>query len=302
MNFKSYLQQNQQSKTTIEGKQKAVLNFISWLDGQNIEVENVSHIDILAYIKSCKKREIKQVSIQLYLGAIKNFYSFKVNCGQMENNPVSSIKIQGIQRRKLHHIFTPEELNKLYNDYKVEEIEKKSGRSNKEHELIEKRNRVMLGLYVYQGIQSAELYRLKVENIDVRKGEITINQTKRSNERKLQLEAHQVLDFYEYILKIRNEILAISGQETEQLFISPKGGNDQSNYVNALMKELKSHNSKVKNAQQLRASVIVKWLKRYNLREVQYKAGHRFISSTEAFQVNEVDGLSEEINQFHPLG
>lgn len=56
------------------------------------------------------------------------------------------------------------------------------------------------------------------------------------------------------------------------------------------------------NAKQLRASVIVKWLKMYNLREVQYMAGHRYISATEAYRQNELEGLAEEVNQFHPLG
>jgi integrase/recombinase XerD len=40
----------------------------------------------------------------------------------------------------------------------------------------------------------------------------------------------------------------------------------------------------------------------YNLRQAQYLAGHRYISSTESYQQNEMEGLSEEVNQFHPLG
>jgi integrase/recombinase XerD len=61
-------------------------------------------------------------------------------------------------------------------------------------------------------------------------------------------------------------------------------------------------NKLVVNAKQLRASVIVKWLKIYNLRKVQYLAGHRYISATEAYRQNEMEGLTEEVNQFHPLG
>jgi integrase/recombinase XerD len=40
----------------------------------------------------------------------------------------------------------------------------------------------------------------------------------------------------------------------------------------------------------------------YNLRKVQYMAGHRFISSTESYQQSEMEGLTEQINKFHPLG
>lgn len=40
----------------------------------------------------------------------------------------------------------------------------------------------------------------------------------------------------------------------------------------------------------------------YNLRKVQYLAGHRYISSTEAYQLSEMQRLTEEVNKFHPLG
>ncbi|MEL6359273.1 MAG: integrase, partial [Bacteroidota bacterium] len=61
-------------------------------------------------------------------------------------------------------------------------------------------------------------------------------------------------------------------------------------------------NPSVLNAKQIRASVITKWLRMYNLREVQYLAGHKYISSTEWYLENEMEGLQEEVQQFHPLG
>ena len=45
----------------------------------------------------------------------------------------------------------------------------------------------------------------------------------------------------------------------------------------------------------------VEYLKQYNLREVQYLAGHRYISTTESYQQNDMEGLQEELNQFHPF-
>lgn len=302
MTFKNYLQQKQYATSTIESNQRMVFNFITWLDQQNLEAENVSNRDLLVYIKHCQQKEMQQITIERYFNAIKLFYAFKVTTGAIKNNPATNIKIQGIKRKKLYHTFTAIELNQIYNNYNPETIPHNQGRNPKIHILIEKRNKVMLGLFVYQGIQSAELNKLEVNHIKLREGQIQIPGTKRSNERTLQLEAHQVLDIYDYVLQIRKEILAKSGQETNQLFVSPKGGNDQSNYISALMRELKRQNKQIKNAQQLRTSVLVKWLKQYNLREVQYKAGHRFISSTEHFLVNETEGLQEEVNQYHPLG
>lgn len=68
------------------------------------------------------------------------------------------------------------------------------------------------------------------------------------------------------------------------------------------MVQLTMINPSVVKIHQIRASVITNWLKMHNLREVQYLAGHRYISSTESFLENEIEGLQEEVQQFHPMG
>jgi integrase/recombinase XerD len=47
--------------------------------------------------------------------------------------------------------------------------------------------------------------------------------------------------------------------------------------------------------------VITHWLKNHNLRQVQQMAGHRYISSTEAYLVNQTEDLQADIDQFHPF-
>ena len=60
-------------------------------------------------------------------------------------------------------------------------------------------------------------------------------------------------------------------------------------------------NPSVKNAKQIRACMITECFKVHNLRKAQYLAGHRYISSTEHFLEDEIEGLKEEINQSYPL-
>jgi len=117
----------------------------------------------------------------------------------------------------------------------------------------------------------------------------------------MKLEAHQVMDMYDYVLQARPKILKESKQQTNKLLVSPSGGTLVSNFIARLMIRVKEINPSVKNANQVRASVITKWLKSYNLREVQYLAGHRYISSTENYLQNDMEGLAEEINKYHPL-
>ena len=66
--------------------------------------------------------------------------------------------------------------------------------------------------------------------------------------------------------------------------------------------ELKKLNHKVKNAKQIRASVITHWLSQYNIREVQYMAGHRYISSTERYLQDDLESLHDYIESLHPIG
>ncbi|WP_345259593.1 hypothetical protein [Marivirga lumbricoides] len=58
----------------------------------------------------------------------------------------------------------------------------------------------------------------------------------------------------------------------------------------------------MQSAHQFRASVNTLWLKQYNIREVQCMAGHMHIFSTESYLQNDMEGLKEEVQQFHPLG
>ena len=68
-----------------------------------------------------------------------------------------------------------------------------------------------------------------------------------------------------------------------------------------LLKNLKQYNHKVSSYGQLRASIIVNWLARYNLRQVQYLVGHRYISSTEKYVQDDLENLHDIVKNFHPL-
>ena len=142
----------------------------------------------------------------------------------------------------MYDILKKQELETLYENFEIPAVETNKHKNQnwfKTSQLTSRRNKVILGLMIWQGLGARELAKLEVKDIKLREGKIYIQGSRRSNERELKLESHQILDIMEYQLKTRVEMLAISKQETEQLFISPKGGKDQSNYISALMRELK---------------------------------------------------------------
>ena len=289
MNFNQYLKKLGLSRNSIASCEAAVKLFVNWMKKQSIEPEQGSYADVLAYMKYCQKNGTTQRTIQNYVNMIRHYYDHLIEQKQMEINPTKGIKIQGVKRKSLYHIFKPEELHAIYNSYQDETLKGK-------------RNKVMLGLIVYQGVKTEELMRLELKDVKIKEGKIEIPGGLRSEARILPLESHQVLDFYDYVSNTRKEILSQSKQQTDKLFVSIEGGNSLDSCMNRLLFWVRRKNKLVVNAKQLRASVIVKWLKMYNLRKVQYMAGHRYISATEAYRQNEMEGLAEEVNQFHPLG
>ncbi|MCB0478093.1 MAG: hypothetical protein KDC84_08015, partial [Crocinitomicaceae bacterium] len=64
--------------------------------------------------------------------------------------------------------------------------------------------------------------------------------------------------------------------------------------------ELKKQ-SNYKNLYQLRHSVVMNWIKRHNLRQVQYNSGHRYISTTEKYLESDYEPLRLLILEKHPM-
>ena len=261
--FKTYLKSKKHANRTIETYEANLRRFLEWLEQENMEVEQVTYNDLLLYMKHTSRTVSK--------------------------NPALDVAIKGIKRKVLYHILEPHELHQLYNSFQVDTAS-------------EKRKQVMLGLMIYQGLKTEELKKLQVSDVKLREGKVEVPGGKRSNGRTMQLESHQVMDMYDYVLQVRPELLTRIAQPTDNLLVIWKDNGYISNLVTEIMKKLREVNQRELNPNQIRASVITKWIKMYNLREVQYLAGHRYISSTEWYIENDLEGLQEEINQFHPLG
>ena len=86
------------------------------------------------------------------------------------------------------------------------------------------------------------------------------------------------------------------------MFTSVNGSGNLKNSLYHLFCFIKKVNPEVKSAGQLRQSVIAYWLKSHNLRQVQYMAGHRWVSSTERYRLDNLEGLQAELDRYHPLG
>lgn len=307
--FKEYLTIKGYSSKTVESIMIAVNYFMAWYEQENInDITAVTHNDVMAYIQYQNIRGVSRKTVAHYVMHTQKYFNWLITENEVTDNPCSNIKIKGIKRKVLHDILKPDELEKLYEDYATETtIEKtetmKTPPPQHLQNLARKRNKVILGLIVYQAVRSEEIMQLQISDVKLREGKIKIPAARRSNGRVLKLESHQLYDMLDYINDTRKQILYCRkiSEPNQELFINLMQGNNRKNMLAILIAQLKQMNEKVKSIDQLRASVIVHWLQQHNLRKVQIMAGHRYVSSTESYKANNMEELKEDIKNYHPF-
>jgi len=299
--FVDYLFGKGMSSSTVKGYVRDVAYFKEWLIQENVELETVTYADVLHYVQ-CKKDKVKKQSSSIRINSIKHYFDYLVSVDVLMDNPASSIIVRGGKRKTLYSILSKQELENLYHNFSFP-IDERLKKVNWYIAGLQayQRNKIIIGLLIYQGLNPTDLGRLRLKDLKLREGKIFIPGTRRSNQRELTLEAVQVMDLMEYTLKTREQILKEQDKESDHLIVSAGSGNKINNLLYNLMKKLREQFGDQISYKLIRTSVITYWLKRHNLRQTQYMAGHRYVSSTEAYFINDLEGLSEDITKFHPL-
>lgn len=307
--FKAFLESQGKSKSTIMHYQRYVLDFITWLDTDNTEIENTTAKEVMSYLNYLQKKGLSNKTRGIRLAAFNHFFDYQIEKELRTEHPTKHIKIRGANTKKLTPILSREDLEKIYLDYEIPTAQDPRKMKNwfTTYKLSKQRNHAILSLLINQGLTTAEMSRLQIKDLRLKEGEIYVQGSRKSNERTLTLKSNQIMDLMEYIYQVRPELLKYYTTEQTTLFLStPTAGlkNVEKNTLcvwKRLTEEIKEKHPKFINLRQIRTSVITHWLKQHNLREVQYMAGHRYVSTTEGYLVNQVEDLQADIDKFHPL-
>lgn len=310
--YHRYLIKKGFAEATILQHERNISQFFSWLSANSLNIKQCNYSELVQFIDKSLNSHLILLKKRSYMNRILTSITYYFDCLSEKNpsviNPAKNIRIRSNNKRLVHDLLDYKELITLYKQYNP--ITPRNIR-----------NQVILGFLICQGLTARELHNLKLNDLKLREGTILIRGDnpialrKGTASRELPLEAVQVMDLLEYLNNIRPKIL--SGKylgtygkkpkrgnrlrRTDQVILSMNGSPYLKNSLYHLFLDLKKSNSQIISARQLRQSLIAHWLTQYNLRKVQYMAGHRYVSSTEWFKGNNMEDLKREVNLYHPL-
>jgi site-specific recombinase XerD len=309
--YKDYLLSLGLSNSTVKHYHKHTLDFLAFLDKDNTEAEAATAKEVLGFMNHLKKKGLENLTRSVQLGLLKHFFDYQIAQGLRKDNPAKHLKIRGIKRHTLYPTLSKQEMEAIYHNYTVPTDEDPRANRNwfKTYQLSRQRNKTILGLMIWQGITTPEANKLTPHDINLKEGTIYIAGSRKGAERTLELKPQQIIGLMEYQLTTRNELQKYCSRPSEYFYITtPASGQKTATgqYPLNMWKRLSDEAEKLCprfiNFKQVRSSVITHWLAGHNLRLVQYMAGHKYVSSTEGYLVNQVEDLQFDIDQYHPIG
>ena len=174
------------------------------------QAETAAYKDILLYIGALRTRYTNASTLNRILCSIKAYYDYLCASGQREDHPATSILLKDQRSRdiQLQDLFTMQELEALLN--RPERYGHLAGR-----------NKVLMGLLIYQALYPVEMEALRTGDINLEAGTVRIRATAKTNGRELSLKPGQILLLHTYIREVRPRLLKEG--TSDRLLIGQRG-------------------------------------------------------------------------------
>lgn len=283
--FILHLEKNGYVAKSIQRAEYYASDYLDWLNQRNLDIKEATYNDLLNYIGHLQITGSSKSKVNEALRNIRLYYDYL-----QIPNIAYGVVIRGEQQQSLP-LLSSEELDKLYHHFET--------RSQKGYWRYS--DKIILGLIVYQCLDTRDVFRIELTDLNLNKGTIYIPEgIKRKASRTLKLEPHQIIPLHEYITKHREKDI------TEKLF-SP-----QCTCLGRLQGQLKDLFKQVQQQakeieldiirfNQVRQSRITLWIKQYGLRKTQYMAGFKRVDNVERYKQQDTEDLSEYVKKYHPL-
>ena len=288
ISFKKYLHQYGHTDKTI----KSYLHAYKIITNDNPQLYSYKFKDVINYLNE-KSKEYSNGNTKVYiLNGLKKYFDYLIEIGKRDDHPCLNLQIRNQRRKEIIHqdLFTSKELELL-----LEREER--------YEDLKQRNRVVMSLLIYQGLNSAEISNLNLSHIDLDSGVVFIKASKKIGQRHIELVNKQYRLFDTYLNEGRKSL----HRDTipTNAFVLGKLGTrisvDDIHYLVSTLKGLFPDRNLTPTT--IRQSVIANWLneKKIPLEQAQLMSGQKWISTTVKYRQNNIEEQRELMNKWFPI-
>lgn len=296
MTIKEYLQKKY-SKSTLNSNLYHIKRFTDYYQNR---AEKATYKDVLNYIEYLRKNyDLHPKTLRHCLYGVKIYFNYLLATGKRKDHPCSELYLKDKINKQIEvdNLYSPETLEQFFESYQIKK---------KTH--LQNRNKIIISLLIYQALTVNEIVSLKVENINLEKGEIFIKgsseiTSKSPRSRTLPLQAKQILLMHNYLKNDRKKLLKYNKKTpNEAKFVLGQYGEKMNPHgISKIINENRKPGEKI-TPMKIRQSVIANLLKKENdTRIVQVFAGHRKASTTIQYKQSELEVLQNAINEYHPI-
>ena len=286
--FEKYLHQYGHTDSTI----KSYLHAYKIITNDNPQLHSYKFKDVINYLSE-KSKDYTNGNTKVYiLIGLKKYFDYLIEIGKRDDHPCINLHLRNQRRREVIHqdLFTGKELELI-----LEREER--------YEDLKQRNRVVMSLLIYQGLNSAEISNLNLSHIDLDSGVIFIKASKKIGQRHIELVNKQYRLFDTYINEGRKSL----HRDTipTNAFVLGKLGTrlsvDDIHYLVSTCKSLFPDRNLTPSS--IRQSVIANWLneKKIPLEQAQLMSGQKWISTTVKYRQNNIEEQRELMNKWFPI-
>ena len=285
--YENYLTKvKQASANTIASYMRDIRQFSEWLRStENADVVDASQVNISDYLTHLEKDGRSGATVSRNLASLKNFYSYVVSSGFLENTPVTEIRVDRGEK-KLPQILTGREIELLLAQPVC--VDAKGYR-----------DKAMLEVMYATGIRVTELIDLDVDDVNLELGTIKCAGAKKTRSIPLYPAALKALTAY--LMDIRRGMIA--DPDERALFVNVNGVRMSRQGFWKILKyyQASAHIEKDITPHTLRHSFAVHLLENgADLGSVQELMGHSDISSTQMYTHMVIQKLKSVYEKCHP--
>jgi integrase/recombinase XerD len=283
--FENYLIKKGYTPRTIKGYLLLFGIFTDWCRAYNVNLDTATLEELYDYQSFNRERGDKPSTMQGKISVIKHYYRFI----KRKNNPALLVQTEKQEKQTVKNILDEETLMNIYLDYQPEAF-------------VFTRDKVMLGLFIFQGLTRGEIESLELHHIELEKNRIYIPQTVTTNKRYLTLHPIQKRELQNYINQERNELLnTYYHTSTSRLFFSTRSKNSLTDVHNQMLKRMKKLYPYVISFKQIRSSRITIWVSQNGIRKAQYMSGLKNVTSLIRYRQADKEKLKQKLDVVHPM-